>query len=141
MDHIFVLLFYVFHYKKEHQTELQTDEQHQIETKNTGTTTADTSAENYRMRRPRDRRESVCWTWLGYLFFILIFNNYVDIRNESIYKRIKVLIKFVCKLPFIFYLYSLLQFFNFRTKIPLRPWKTAIAQTPPPPLMAIGHFA
>ena len=46
--------------KKEHQTELQTDEQHQIETKNTGTATAGTSAENYRMRRPHDRRESVC---------------------------------------------------------------------------------
>ena len=29
------------------------------ETKNTGTATADTSAENYRTRRPRDRRESV----------------------------------------------------------------------------------
>ena len=88
-----------------------------IETKNTGTATADTSVENYRMRRTRRyRRESVCWTWLGHRLFILIFNNYVDIRNESIYKRIKVLIKFVCKLPFIFYLCCLLQFFNFRTK-------------------------
>ena len=67
---------------------------------------------------------------------MLIFDNYVDsyidIGNESIYKRIKVLIKFVCKLPFTFYFYSLLQFFNFRSKIPLRPQKTAIAQHPPP---------
>ena len=54
----------------------------------------------------------------------LFYNNYVGIRNESIYKRIKVLIKSVCKLPFTFYLYSLIQFFNFRTKIPLRPRKT-----------------
>ena len=46
--------------KKEHQTELQTDEQHQIETKNTGTATEGTSVENYRTRRPRDRREPVC---------------------------------------------------------------------------------
>ena len=46
--------------KNKHQTELQTDEQHQIETKNTET------AENYRTRRPLDRRESVCWTWLGH---------------------------------------------------------------------------
>ena len=68
-----------------------------------GTATTDTSAENYRTRHPRDRRESVCWTWLGHRFFILIFNNYVDIRNESIYKRIKVLIKFVCELPFTLY--------------------------------------
>ena len=65
--------FYVFHFKKEHQTGLQTDEQHQIETKNTGTATAGTSAENYRTRRPRNRRESVCWTWLGHRFF------YIDI--------------------------------------------------------------
>ena len=57
----------------------------------------------------------------------------LSMMNESIYKRIKVLIKFVCKLPFTFYLYSLIQFFNFRTKIPLRPRKTAIAQTPTPP--------
>ena len=63
----------------------------------------------------------------------LFCNNYVGIRNESIYKRIKVLIKFVCKLPFTFYLYSLIQFFNLRTKIPLCPRKTAIAQTPTPP--------
>ena len=116
------LYFYVFHFKRNIKLnfKFQTDEQHQIETKNTGTATADTSAENYRMRRPRDRHESVCWTWLGHRLFILIFN-------------IKLLIKFVCKRPFIFYLYSLLQFFNFRTKIPLRPRKTAIAQTPPPP--------
>ena len=48
---------------------------------------------------------------------------------------IKVFIKFVCKLPFTitFYFYSLIRFFNFRTKIPLRSRKTAIAQTPPPP--------
>ena len=112
--------------KNKHQTELQTDEQHQIETKNTDNATADTSAENYRTRCPRDRRESVCWTWLGHWFFILIFDSYIDIWNETIYTRIKVLIKFVCKLPFTFYFYSLIQFFNFRTKIPLRPWKTAI---------------
>ena len=30
-----------------------------------------------------------------------------------------------------------MQFFNFRTKIPLRPQKTAIAQTPTPPN---GHW-
>ena len=46
MDHISLLVCLVFIFKKEHQTELQTDEQHQIETKNMGTTTADTSAEN-----------------------------------------------------------------------------------------------
>ena len=126
--------------KNEHQTELQTDEQHQIETKNTGTATADTSAESYRTRRPRDRRESVYWTWLGHRFFILIFDNYIDIGNESIYTRIKVLIKFVCKLPFAFYFYSLIQFFNFRTKIPLHPRKTAIAQTPYPPPPPNGHW-
>ena len=57
-----------------------------------------------------NRRESVCWTWL--------------VQSE-------VFIKFVCKLPFTFYFYSLIQFFNFRTKIPLRSRKTAIAQTPP----------
>ena len=70
--------------------------------------TVDTSTENYRMRHPRDHRESVCWTWpwLGYRFLILIFDNYIYIENESIYKRIKVLIKFVCKLPFTFYFYS-----------------------------------
>ena len=79
--------------KNEHQ-ELQIDEQHQIETKNTRIT------ENCRTRRPRDRCESVCWTWPGHRFFILIFDNYIEIGNESIYKRIKVLIKFVCKLPF-----------------------------------------
>ena len=67
----------------------------------------------------------------------IFYNNYVDIRNESIYKRIKVLIKFVCKLPFTFYLYSLIQFFKFRTKIPLRPRKTATAQTPTP---SNGHW-
>ena len=50
---------------------------------------------------------------------------------------IKVFIKFVCKLPFTFYFYSLIQFFNFRTKIPLRSRKTAIAQTPTPPN---GHW-
>ena len=70
--------------------------------------------------------------------FLLIFDNYIDIWNESIYKRIKVLIKFVCKLPFTFYFYSFIHFFfNFRTKIPLRPRKTAIAQTPTPPN---GHW-
>ena len=111
--------------KNEHQTKLETDE----------------SAENYRTRRPRDRRESVCWTWLGHRFFMLIFNNYIDIGNESIHKIIKVLIKLVCKLPFTFYFYSSLQFFNFRTKIPLCPRKTAIAQPPPPPPTAIGRFA
>ena len=58
-----------------------------------------------------NRRESVCWTWL--------------VQSE-------VFIKFVCKLPFTFYFYSLIQFFNFRTKIPLRSRKTAIAQPPPP---------
>ena len=58
-----------------------------------------------------NRRESVCWTWL--------------VQSE-------VFIKFVCKLPFTFYFCSLIQFFNFRTKIPLRSRKTAIAQPPPP---------
>ena len=119
-------LYCTSYFKNEHQTELQTD----------------ASAENYRTRRPRDRGESVCWTWPGHRFFIVIFNNYIDIGNESIHKRIKVLIKFVCKLPFTFYFYSLLQFFNFRTKIPLCPRKMAIAQPPPPPPpTAIGHFA
>ena len=104
-------------------------------------TTADMSGENYRTRRPRDRRESVCWAWLGHRFFILIFDNYIHIGNESNYKRIKVLIKFVCRLPFTFYFYSSIQFFNFRTKIPLLPWKTAIAQPPPPPLpLTEGHW-
>ena len=70
-----------------------------------------------------------------------MFNSYVDIRNERICKTIKVLIKFVCKLPFTFYLYSLIHFFNFRTKIPLRPRKTAIAQPPPPPpILPNGHW-
>ena len=132
MDHISLLLFYVFHFKKEHQTELQTDEQHQIKTKNTGTTTADTLVENYRTRRPRDRRESVCWTWLGHLFFILIFNNYVDIRNDSIYKRIKVLTKFACKLPFIFYLYSLLQFLTSERKSHFVQGKRPLLKPPLP---------
>ena len=40
--------------KNEHQTEFHADEQHQIKTKNTGTATADTSAESYRTRRPRE---------------------------------------------------------------------------------------
>ena len=31
------MYLYVFHFKNEHQTELHTDEQHQIKTKNTGT--------------------------------------------------------------------------------------------------------
>ena len=77
----------VFHLilKNEHRTELQKKEQHQIEIKNTGTATADTSAENYRTRRPRDRRESVYWAWLGHRFSILIFDNYIYIGNESIY--------------------------------------------------------
>ena len=75
----------------------------------------------------------------GHRFFLLIINNYIDIVNESIYKRIKVLIKFVCKLPFTFYFHGLIQFFYFRTKIPLRPRKTAIAQTPTP-LTSIGRF-
>ena len=48
------LRLYVFHLKNEHQTELHTDEQHQIKTKNTGITTADTSAQSYRTRRPRE---------------------------------------------------------------------------------------
>ena len=26
--------------------------------------------EKHRMRPPRDRRESVCWTWLDHRFFI-----------------------------------------------------------------------
>ena len=78
---------YVFHLilKNEHRTELQTNEQHQKEAKNTGTATADTSAENYRTRRPRDRRESVYWVWLGHRFFILIYDNYIYIENESTY--------------------------------------------------------
>ena len=122
--------------KKEHQTELQTDEQHQIETKNTGTATADTSAKNYRTRRPCHIATNQ-FAGHGVARPSIFYDNYVDIRNESIYKRIKVLIKFVCKLPFTFYLYSLIQFFNFRTKIPLRPHKTAIAQTPIPPN---GHW-
>ena len=46
--------------ENEHQNELQIDEQHQIETKNTRIT------ENYRTKRPLDRCESVCWTWLGH---------------------------------------------------------------------------
>ena len=51
--------------KNEHQTELHTDEQHQIKTKNMGTATADTSAESYITRLVLvNRRESVCWTWL-----------------------------------------------------------------------------
>ena len=54
--------------ENEHQTELQTNEQHQIETKNMGAATADTSVGNYRMRHPRDRCESDCWTWLGHQF-------------------------------------------------------------------------
>ena len=53
--------------KNEHQTELQTDEQHQVKTKNMGTATADT---RLRKTTERDRRESVCWTWLGHRFFI-----------------------------------------------------------------------
>ena len=126
--------------KNQHQTELQTDEQRQIETKNTGTATADTSAENYRTRRPRDSCESVCWTWLGHRFFILILDNYIDIENESIYKRIKVLIKFVCKLPFTFYFYSLIQFLNFRTKNPTSSTENGHCSTPHP-LTAIGCFA
>ena len=65
---------------------------------------------------------------------------YIDIGNESICKGIKVLIKFVCKLPFTFY-FSLMEFFKFRTKIPLCPRKTAIAQTLTPSLTAIGRFA
>ena len=81
----------------------------------------------------RDCHESVCRTWLhtlGHRFFILIFDNYIHIWNESIYNRIKVLIKFVCKLLLTFYFHNLIQFFTLRTKIPLRPWKTAIAQPP-----------
>ena len=35
----------------------------------------------------RDCRESVCWTWLGHRLFILTFDNYNHIRNESIYKK------------------------------------------------------
>ena len=46
MDHISLLVCLKSIFEKEHQTELQTDEQHQIETKNTGTAAADTSAEN-----------------------------------------------------------------------------------------------
>ena len=46
MDHISLLVCLKSIFKKEHQTELQTDEQHQVETKNTGTATADTSEEN-----------------------------------------------------------------------------------------------
>ena len=60
MDHISLLVCLKSILKKEDQTELQTDQQHQIETKNTLTATADTSAENYRTRHPCDRRESVC---------------------------------------------------------------------------------
>ena len=71
-----------------------------------GAATADMSNKQDVLKR--DRRESVCWTWLGHQLFILIFENYIHIGNESIYKRIKVLIKFVCKLPFTFYFYSLI---------------------------------
>ena len=60
MDHISLLVCLKSIFKKEHQTELQTDEQHQIETKNTETATADTSAKNHRTRHPCDRHESVC---------------------------------------------------------------------------------
>ena len=59
MDHVSLLVCLESIFKKEHQTELQTDEQHQIETKNTGTATADTSVENERTRHPCDRRELV----------------------------------------------------------------------------------
>ena len=97
--------------KNKHQTELHADEQHQIKTKNTGTATADASAESYRTRRPRES------PWISLLDMV---------------SPIKVFIKFVCKLPFTFYFYSLIQFFNFRTKIPLCSRKTAIAQTPTP---------
>ena len=115
--------------KTAHQTELQTNQQHYIETKTRGL------QQQIRLRKATesDGRESVCCTWVGHRFFKLIFDTYILIGNESIYKRIKVLIKFVCKLPFTFYFYSLIQFFNFRTKIPLLPRKTAIAQTSPPP--------
>ena len=82
---------------------------------------ADTSAESYRTRRSRES------PWISLLDMV---------------SPIKVFIKFVCKLPFTFYFYILIQFFNFRTKIPLRSRKTAIAQTPTPgPLTAIGRFA
>ena len=40
--------------KNEHETELHTDEQHQIKTKNMGTATADMYAESYRTRHPRE---------------------------------------------------------------------------------------
>ena len=46
-----------------------------------------------RTRHTRDRCESICWTWLGHRLFILIFDNYIEIGNESSYRRIKVLIK------------------------------------------------
>ena len=68
-----------------------------------------------RLRKATERdvlvnpRESVCWTWL--------------VQSNP--------------MPFTFYFYSLIQFFNFRTKIPLRSRKTAIAQTPTPPN---GHW-
>ena len=107
--------------KNEHQTELQTDEQH-IETKSMGKAT--------RRDVPVIAMNQFAGHGQAIDLFILIFNNnYIDIGNESIYKRIKV----VCKLPFTFYFHGLIQFLNFRTKIPLRPRKTAIAQHPPPP--------
>ena len=59
-DHISLLVCLESILKKEHQAELQTDEQHQIETKNMETATADMSVENYRTRHPCDCHGSVC---------------------------------------------------------------------------------
>ena len=73
--------------------------------------------------------------------FLLIFDNYIDIWNESIYKRIKVLIKFISKLPFTFYFYSLIQFFlTSEQKSHFVHGKRPLLK-PPPPLTAIGPFA
>ena len=49
MDHIFLLICLKSIFKKEHQTELQTDEQHQIETKARGL------QQQIRLRKTRER--------------------------------------------------------------------------------------
>ena len=70
----------------------------------------------------------------------MIFNNYIDIGNESICKGIKVLIKFVCKLPFTFY-FSLMEFLNSEQKSHFVHGKQPLLKPSPPSLTAIGHFA
>ena len=88
----------------------------------------------------REHRPSSLFLKILNLERLLIFdiNIYIRIGNENICKRSKMWIKSVYINCLLHFISTFIIFFNFRTKIPLLPQKTAIVQTPISPKN--GHW-